>query len=249
MNMSILLLTKCVQNWYPCCHQDLPSSSCSGAEVTQEVNMKDHEFQINLLTSSLPKPDLENSIPSQTKWCKIPMCGTFVVKFWFYFKSGVCAYGHISTYWITAGQGGMHLCLPCWNLSHISMVDMLVNAYLSDASKVWSNRKNIAHHAVRNVIFRHALLSRAQCSHTLYPHFVLCRLFICAYKMAKHDLRHHTSKAPLRIHELNSIELEQQIVGQKGAENLLGTQILCYIIQQWRMVRYRHENDTTTNNR
>lgn len=159
------------------------------------------------------------------------MCGTFVVKFWFYFKSGVCAYGHISTYWITAGQGGMHLCLPCWNLSHISMVNMLVNAYLSDASKVWSNRKNIAHHAVRNMIFRHALLSRAQCSHALYP------------QMANHDLRHHTSRAPLRIHELNSIELEQQIVGQKGAENLLGTQILCYIMQQWRTVRYRHEND------
>lgn len=131
--------------------------------------MKDHEFQINLLTSSLTKPDLPG-IPSQTKWSKIPMCGTFVVKFWFYFKSGVCAYGHISTYWITAGQGGMHLCLPCWNLSHISMVDMLIDAYLSDASKVWSNQKNIAHHAVnavRNMICRHALVSRAQCSHTL----------------------------------------------------------------------------------
>ena len=65
--------------------------------------------------------------------------------------------------------------------------------------------------------------------HILYPHVhaqILC-LFICAYKMAKHDLRRHTSRAPLRIHELNSIELEQQIVGQKGAENLLGTQILC----------------------
>ncbi len=43
--------------------------------------------------------------------------------------------------------------------------------------------------------------------------------------MTKHDLKRHTSRAPLRIHELNGIELEQQVVGQKGAENLLGTQI------------------------
>lgn len=74
--------------------------------------------------------------------------------------------------------------------------------------------------AIKSSVFTYSILST--CAHTQ----ILC-LFICAYKMAKHDLRRHTSRAPLRIHELNSIELEQQIVGQKGAKNLLGTQILC----------------------